>query len=248
MRINPDLFSAEYDKPPYQGGRIEIYTKPGADAFHGSGFFNFNGAAFNARDPFAEVRAPSQTRRYGLQLGGPIVRRRAGFYLDFEKRDINDYATLNALILNNNFQPSTLLTNVFTPKRLLIGSARADWQLNSTNVFVARYDFNSNRLDNQGIGGFDLPERAFNGKVTEHELRFTETAVLSRSMFNEARLGLSLIRQNQQAISNAPAITVLGAFNAGGATFQALARDERRIEIADNLSLTTHNHSLKFGA
>ena len=29
IRINPDLFSAEYQRPPYTGGRIEIYTKPG---------------------------------------------------------------------------------------------------------------------------------------------------------------------------------------------------------------------------
>ena len=33
VRINSNIFSAEYDKPPYRGGRIDIYTKPGASAY-----------------------------------------------------------------------------------------------------------------------------------------------------------------------------------------------------------------------
>src|SRR5262249_11550806 len=79
VRLTSNIFSAEYDKPPYRGGRIDIYTNPGASAFHGSGFFHFNTAALNARDVFAPARAPVTTRRYGLQLGGPIIHGRAGF-------------------------------------------------------------------------------------------------------------------------------------------------------------------------
>jgi hypothetical protein len=29
IKINPDLFSAEYKETPYDGGRVEIYTKSG---------------------------------------------------------------------------------------------------------------------------------------------------------------------------------------------------------------------------
>lgn len=79
VRINPDLFSAEYDQAPYRGGRIEISTKPGIGSFHGSVFFNFNNSALNARNAFAPERVPATTRRYGLQLGGPFVRKKGGF-------------------------------------------------------------------------------------------------------------------------------------------------------------------------
>jgi len=41
IRINPDLYSAEYDKAPYRGGRIEILTKTRRRSIHGSGFFDF---------------------------------------------------------------------------------------------------------------------------------------------------------------------------------------------------------------
>src|SRR5438874_414612 len=39
IRINQNPFSAEFDRLGY--GRIEIFTKPGSDKFHGSSYFNF---------------------------------------------------------------------------------------------------------------------------------------------------------------------------------------------------------------
>src|SRR5207244_2777560 len=39
IRINSNPFSSEFDRPGF--GRIEILTKPGTDAFHGSAFFNY---------------------------------------------------------------------------------------------------------------------------------------------------------------------------------------------------------------
>lgn len=247
VRINPDRFSAEYDTPPWRSGRIEILTKPGADSYHGAFFLNFNHSALNAREAFALTRAPSHTRRYGLNLGGPIVRKKAGFFIDFEKRDIDEAAIVNAIILNDAFQPVSFKENVPTPKRLLIGSARADWQITPMSTLVVRYDYNSNRLNNEGVGGFNLPDRAFNDDFSEHSLRLTGTSVLNRSMVNEARLGLTWYRQTQTASSNASVITVPGAFTSGGALPQSLARNERRIEAVDNISVSAGNHTLRLG-
>src|SRR5271169_1879971 len=50
IRINQNPFSAEYDKLGY--GRIEIFTKPGTDKFHGQVMVNGNTSAFNALNPF----------------------------------------------------------------------------------------------------------------------------------------------------------------------------------------------------
>ncbi|MBW8749725.1 MAG: carboxypeptidase regulatory-like domain-containing protein, partial [Acidobacteria bacterium] len=56
IRINPDLFSAEFTEAPYDGGRIEIYTKPGQSRLHGDLFFNDSEAGFNAKDPLSTRR------------------------------------------------------------------------------------------------------------------------------------------------------------------------------------------------
>jgi Carboxypeptidase regulatory-like domain/TonB dependent receptor len=248
VRINPNIFSAEYDTPPFRGGRIEVTTKPAADGFHGAGFFNYNGAALNARDPFAPQRAQNQTRRYGLQFGAPIVKKRAGFFLDLEQRDIDEAATVNAVILDEALRPATLAANVAAPKRLLIGSSRVDWQLNQSHTLAVRYDYNRNRLDNQGAGGFNLPERGFATRQTEQNLRFTETAVINEKIVNDLRVGITFNRLTQRADSDLPIISVAGAFTAGGATPNFLHRDERRLELADNLIVSAGRHQLKLGA
>src|SRR6202043_3428512 len=55
IRINQNPFSSEYDKLGY--GRIEVFTKPGTDKFHGQISVNKNDAALNSRDPFATTNA-----------------------------------------------------------------------------------------------------------------------------------------------------------------------------------------------
>ena len=50
IRVNQNPFSSEYDKLGY--GRIEIFTKPGTNQFHGKLAADGNDLAFDTRDPF----------------------------------------------------------------------------------------------------------------------------------------------------------------------------------------------------
>lgn len=103
-------------------------------------------------------------------------------------------------------------------------------------------------MGNQGAGGFNLPDRAVDFKLTSQGLRFTETSILNKSMLNEARLGLTTRHLTQRAISDAPAISVLGSFTSGGAANHFVNHDEKRIEAADSLSIVAGKHNLKIGA
>ena len=97
----PDLFSAEYDTPPYAGGRVEIYTKPGASTYHGALFLTDSDSSFNATDPFSTVATPASKRRYGFELSGPITKTSSDFFLALEKRDINEFNVVNAITLDD---------------------------------------------------------------------------------------------------------------------------------------------------
>ena len=50
IRINQNPFSGEYDKLGF--GRIEIFTKPGSDKFHGTASYDVSDGMWNARNPF----------------------------------------------------------------------------------------------------------------------------------------------------------------------------------------------------
>lgn len=84
IRINPDVFSPEYQKPQWNGGRIEITTKTGADSFHGALFFTDSDGSFNATDPFSVTPTPAGKRRYGFELNGPAIRKKADMSLNLE--------------------------------------------------------------------------------------------------------------------------------------------------------------------
>src|SRR5208283_3154735 len=72
IRINQNPFSAEYDKVGY--GRIEIFTKPGTDKFHGQFSVVGNASAFNSRNPFLgdAAQTPYDSVIYMGNVGGPI--------------------------------------------------------------------------------------------------------------------------------------------------------------------------------
>ncbi|MGA7191518.1 MAG: carboxypeptidase regulatory-like domain-containing protein, partial [Candidatus Acidiferrales bacterium] len=71
IRINQNPFSAEYDKVGY--GRIEIFTKPGTDKWHGGFSVNGNDSAFNSKNPFFDSHAAAGTPYpgyYSVQYSG----------------------------------------------------------------------------------------------------------------------------------------------------------------------------------
>jgi hypothetical protein len=80
IRVNPDLFSSEYQNPPWRGTRIEIATKPGTGLWHGALFFTDSASPFNATDPLSATATPASKQRYGFELGGPIVQKKSALF------------------------------------------------------------------------------------------------------------------------------------------------------------------------
>ena len=70
INVSPDLFSAEFREPPFGGGRVEVYTKPGAKAFHGALFTTNSSSWMNARDPFTTDSGTIGKQRYGFDSVG----------------------------------------------------------------------------------------------------------------------------------------------------------------------------------
>jgi hypothetical protein len=84
IRINQNPFSAEYDKLGY--GRIEVFTKPGTDKFHGQVSVVGNSSGLNTRNPFLgdASQEPYDSVIYMGNFGGPI-NKKASFFLDVQR-------------------------------------------------------------------------------------------------------------------------------------------------------------------
>jgi Carboxypeptidase regulatory-like domain len=247
IRVNPDMFSAEYDRPPYQGGRVEIFTKPGRDSLHGALFFTDSESGLNATDPFALSATPAGKRRYGFELGGPIRRQKSDFFLALERRNIDEFNVVNAVVLNSQGDEKPLSENVAAPQRLWIGNVRTDWQLSARNMLAATYSANLNDSGNVGSGGLVLPEAGYDSTISEQDLRLTDIFTLSPTVLHETRIGFTWKNTSDVPLSSAPSLQVAGAFVGGGATAGHLQNRERDLEVDDDVMWSHGKHSFKFG-
>ncbi|HEY0407510.1 MAG TPA: carboxypeptidase regulatory-like domain-containing protein, partial [Pyrinomonadaceae bacterium] len=246
IRINLNPFSAEYSRLGF--GRIEIFTKPGTDRFHGQASLNFSQQSLNSRNPFAGERAPYRFLLYGGNLSGPVIAKRASFFLDFERRDINDNSIVNATILDSSLNVTQLRQALVTPQRRTSVSPRFDYQLNPKNTLVARYSFLHQTQQNAGVGNFSLITRAYDTAYTEQTVQLTETAVLNTRAVNEIRFQYSRQRNRQNGDNVVPTINVLDAFIGGGAQIGLATNVQDRFELQNNTTFALAHHTLRAGA
>ena len=245
VRVNRNPFSAEYDRLGY--GRIEIFTKPGTDNFRGQAYFNFNDESLNSRSPFALVRAPYQSRRFGGNISGPLIKGKASYFFDISRRDVDDNRDINAIILDDALNPVPFIQTILTPTRRTTFSPRLDWQIDGTKTLVARYTYERSSRENEGVGGFNLPTRAYNTKGDEHTLQLTFTTVINQSIINESRFQYVREGQDQTGGNFDPTIRVLDAFTGGGAQIGVAFNNEDRSEFQNFTSWTAGKHSVKAG-
>jgi hypothetical protein len=247
VRINANPFAAEFSEPGFS--RIEIITKPGSDTFHGGLRFNFNDEALNARNPFVTNRPALQVRRYGGNFSGPIIQNRWGFFVDMDRHEDDENDQINALVLDPvTFNVNPFATAILTPRRMTNFSVRSDYLATQKHVLGFQYRVQKNDQQNLGVGGFDLPERAFNRSSREDTLRFSLTTIASERAVNELRLELSRRNSGSSALNDDIAINVLQAFGSGGNQGSLLLDNtEKSLEMSNNLSYTYKKHTLKMG-
>jgi hypothetical protein len=247
IKVNPDLFSAEYRNPPFGGGRIEVYTKPGQSAYHGALFLTNSSSWMNARDPFATSAGSIGKQRYGFELTGPIFKHGSDFSLNLEHRIIDNIGVVNAITVDAAGNQTPLIQDVATPQHLWVGHARVDWQLGPKNTFIASVDTDNNDRQNVGVGGTSLEETGYDRTDYDYDLHLTDVTTISPKIMHEARLAFQWDGQQDAPNSLAPQVAVAGAFTGGGSTFGAYREHELQTTIIDDAIIQAKDHLIKIG-
>jgi hypothetical protein len=239
IRINQNPFSAEYDKLGY--GRIEIFTKPGTDKFHGQFSVVGNSSGLNTRNPYLgdATQEPYDSVIFQGNVGGPI-NKKASFFVDVQRRDIDEIAVVNAPTLDLN-------ESVSNPRTRTNIGPRIDYQITSNNTLTARYQYYRDTWENDGVGGTVLPEAGYNTTSTEHTIQITDTQVLSTKAINETHFQYLRDYSGQTPLSTAVGINVLGAFTRGGASSGSQTDLQDHYELQNYTSMSQGKHFVKFG-
>ena len=247
IRINQNPFSAENDQP---GGRIDILTRPGTDKLRGSAGFNFNDESFNSRNPFvtrSSKRTPFQFRQYNFNLSGPLIARKMSYFFDFSRNETDDNELVRATVLDSNFNIVDAGQTFLVPRRGTNFGSRIDYAINPNNTLVGRFNFGRFRTTNQGIGGFSLPERAYDSVNTFQSFQLTETAILNPSTINETRFQFNRSVNESLGDSTIPVVNVSGAFISGGSQVGHQKSERNNWELSNFTAIQHGTHAIKFG-
>jgi len=244
IRINQNPFSAEYDKLGY--GRIEIFTKPGTDQFHGQFTLIGNDSAFNSRSPYlGTANLPGyDTVQFNGDFGGPLSKK-ASFTIDGQYRDINNVSVVSAQLMP---PPAPLFTAAVPNPRTRINFApRLDYQLTTNNTLTVRYQYYRDNESNQGVGQYTLASAGYGILTTENTLQLSDTQVFGSKIVNETRFQYLDDTSYQTPNSIAPAVIVPFEFQSGGSSLGNIIDHQKRYELQNYTSIAFGKHFLKFG-
>ena len=114
-RVNSALYDAEYGTQA--GGQVDVVTKSGTNEMHGSLFGYLRNSVFDARnfndfDINGNPAIPAfRYGQYGMSIGGPIVKNKVFFFLNYEGLRQYGGATTRVLVPSPSIQQTTLATS-----------------------------------------------------------------------------------------------------------------------------------------
>lgn len=245
IRINQNPYSTEYDDIGLN--RIEVFTKPGSDMWHGYVYSGGTDSVLDSRDPYSVLPQPfSQTQSEG-GISGPIVTKIASFNVNGGYYRTQNSSIVDAETLNAANQQTALTQTVSNPSSYTTVTPRFDAQLGKNNTLTARYEYDLTSQANYGAGQLVLASETYNSNVGVHTAQISDTTVLSPKALNELRFQYIRTGTAQAPSTLGPTIIVEGAFTGGGNNLGTLTDHTDRYELQDYGTIDLGKHSLRVG-
>jgi hypothetical protein len=181
------------------GGYINVVSKSGTNAVHGTAYDFIRDDAFNGKNALSGQTLPMNQQQYGASLGGPIARNRTFDFSNFEQRllDQTGLVTIlpqNPTIINARlnavgYQGAPVTTGVYpNPVHSINVMGKVDHQVSGSDRFFVRYSLYDVTSDNsRGAGALNGPSASAGLDNIDHSLAFGNTWTLSSGTVNETR-------------------------------------------------------------
>ena len=266
FQVNSNGYSAEFGRAG--GAVINVITKSGTNALHGTAFEFYRDTSLNAQDSITKSqkkpKAPLHFHQFGGNLGGPVVKDKLFFFFDYDGQR-NTLPNTVVLNLPAMFAPSTLFeTHAFNYLTARAGSwtrtQNQDVYLGKVDWFISQNHQLSGRINSQRFTGNNFEaggqtnalEHTGASLVTTDTVSTRLTSTISSKSTNVA--SFSYLRDNEPGQANSPnaqgAVLQPGVgtvLTVGRNFFSPRFTNITRQQWADTVSLVQGRHSLKAG-
>ena len=247
VKINNNPYSARFSRPGR--ARLEIVTKGGTSAYHGSLNFLFRDSIFDATNAFATVKPPERRQYYEGSITGPIGHSKHTSFLLALDEDLNDQQgivdpTALAAAVQLGFGP--IAQTVPNPTHHFFGSGRVFHDFSNGDQFWIGYSYEHRTVENMGVGGTTLPSAGTNTLFFEHEINVSDLHQFSPHWLNQLRFLVGHFVNSVSSITASPQLAISGLFTAGGAQADS-RRTEYHFDGTDFATYANGKHQLSFG-
>jgi hypothetical protein len=248
VRINNNAFTAE-DGGYRFGNRgrgavqteTEVIPRGGNGAYHGNVEFLFKDESLNAGRRFARNKPPYQERQITADVGGPVIPGRLTTNFGFRHNEAENVDTIHATLPDGIFA-----LGITRPAVNDAFSAKNTYQLSDGNSLGLNFGYQTNTSKNQGIGGFVMPQRAWNSHGNSWNLDLRQFSSWSPRSIYETRFSWSGSRDETRPATEGLRINVLDAFSIGGAQNRA-DNSERTYDFSNLYTRFGEKLTLKTG-
>jgi Carboxypeptidase regulatory-like domain/TonB dependent receptor len=238
LTVLTNSFSAEYGRSA--GAAINLVTRQGTNDVHGDILGLVRPGGLDADYPVTGTPVRDNLWQGSGFVSGPLVKDHAywalGAEYNNESRDSPVTSPLDPTTYTGQYRQSLVF-------------ARVDDDLNSSNHLFGRFDLDDFTDSNPSdvVGGLTLPSAGRTFRRDTQALEIGETAVLSPTVFNDARLTGENGDPITQFEPHDPSTQLVrpGVGTAGESRYADLTN--RQIQGADTLSLALGDHFLKLG-
>jgi len=254
-------YSAEYGRST--GGVLNAITRSGTNDWRGEAFYQLRHKEMGLKDPIQRIASLETQHQGGASLGGPIRRDRLFVFGALERQDAATprrvfFAQLQGRTPNENTREAFEFFRSEEKPFIQTNDAwaytvRGDYQTEAGHRLTLRYNGSSNVAENAvSVGGALSPftNRTISNDGTEKDRTHTGTAqythLFSPTVLNDLRFSGTYEQRPRLSNSSLPQVsTVIGIF--GARNFLPTTQDDRRLQIADALSITRGRHTVKVG-
>jgi hypothetical protein len=270
FRVSTAVYTA--DSGSAGGAQVKVVSKTGTNQFHGSTFYAVRNDALDARSPFDDPTTglpPFTLHQFGANFGGPVVKDKAFFYVNYEGLRQSLGQTFINFVPNAAYRAQVLakspalkpimdayptggtpvdsLTNQISKVandtvREDAGMFRLDYRFSNKTSAYARYNVDDAYIDNptDALGSHNvIPHRPTNVVLQLQH-------IFSPSTFNETKFGLNRANYHNWGYGTAPvSVTVPG--------FDSVSDTSLDTEVGttfsyiDDVTLVRGRHTLKAG-
>ena len=242
------------------GGYVNVVTKSGSNAMHGSLYSFFRNDAFNGENALTGQTLPMDQEQFGFSFGGPLRRDRTFYFTNIERKALDqtgvvaitpeNVAIVNAQLNRVGYPGMPVTTGIYpNPVHSTNALGKVDHQFSGADQLSVRYALYDVTSDNaRGVGNLFAPSASSGLDNIDQSIAISNVWTISSNTVNETRVQIA--HGDLKAYSTdqiGPQVAISGVANFGTLSSSPWRRDNTLFQAVSNISHRAGAHAFRGG-